>query len=135
MTGELSGGRFGLPDVVRLLREDITASETRVMTQITGIRAELGHDIEGASDAFLAYQSDHLGVHNRRAEDTDRIHKDLASRLDAMTIVEARRAGSLAVILLLIRTVGTHWQALAAIVALVGLLLGRVDISVSGPVP
>lgn len=134
MTSELNGG-LRLPDVVRLLREDISASESRVMGQITGIRAELGQDIEAASGAFLAYQSDHVGVHNRRAEDTDRIHKELETRLAAMTIVEARRAGSLAVVLLLIRTIGTHWQALAAIVALVGLLLGRVDISIAGPVP
>jgi len=135
MSPETNGARLGLADVVRLLREDIGNAKRETAEDVKSSEERVTKQIEAAGHAFLAYQSDHLSVHARRSEDTERFHRDLDKKLDDMTVVEARRAGALAVVLLVIRTIGTHWQAVAALVALVGLLLGRVDISLSGPVP
>lgn len=134
MTIEQNGNSLRLADAVTLLRQDIAQVRTDLGADIRDSEARTKVEIDAARSSFLSYQADHIGVHNRRAEDTDRIHDELAKRLDAMTIVEARRAGALAVTLLVIRTIGTHWQALLALVALVGVLLGKVDIDISGPV-
>lgn len=126
-------GRLGLSDVVRLLRDDIRQAREDIGEDLQQSEARVTKEIDEARGSFLAYQSEHLGVHNRRAEDTDKIHRELTARLDAQEIVEAQRAGRTAVLLLIIRTVGQHWQALAAVVALIGLLLGRVELNVAPP--
>lgn len=126
--------RLGLADVVRLLREDIAESRRELRIDIEKSEERVTQKIGDAQVAFLAYQADHVDVHNRRAEDTNRQMAEMSKKIDAMTIVEAKRAGALAVTLLIIRTVGNHWQALAVLTALLGVLLGKVDIDISGPV-
>ncbi len=130
-----NGSRLALADVVRLLREDIGQSADRNAEDLRDMEDRMNTRFDKADAGFLSYQSGHLDLHGRRKEDTDQVHAELAKRLDAMTIVEARRAGSLAVILLIVRTLGQNWQAIAAITALVGVLLGRIDIAIQPPLP
>jgi hypothetical protein len=130
-----STDRLGLPDVVQLLRADIAQVRADLQEDIKDSEVRVSGKIDDAQSAFLAYQADHVNVHNRRAEDTDRQMAEMSKKIDAMTIVEAKRAGAIAVTLLIIRSVGQHWQALAVLAALVGVLLGKVDIDISGPLP
>ena len=93
----------------------------------------LSSEIVESRSAFLTYQSDHLGVHSRRSEDTDRVHAELAKRLEAMTLIEARRAGMLAVLLVIIRTLGQNWQLIGVLLAALALVFGQVHVSFAGP--
>lgn len=125
-----NGNALRLADVVSLLREDIGNLRTDLAGDIRESEARTKVEIDAAKTSFLSYQADHVSVHNRRKEDTDRIHDELGKRLDAMTVIEARRAGALAVVLLVIRTVGTHWQALIALAVLINAMTGTVHLDV-----
>ncbi len=126
-------GHLGLRDVLDLLREDIRAAGVRFNDELAATEKRITADLEDGRQAFLAYQADHLGTHNRRAADTDALHKELSAKLEAQVVVEARRAGMLAVVLLIVQTLGRNWQALAVIAGLIGLLLGRIDVNFMGP--
>lgn len=129
----LEDGRLGLRDVLDLLREDIRAAGERFNDELSATERRISAAQEKQATAFLAYQADHLGVHNRRAADTDALHKELQAKLETQVVVEARRAGALAVLLLIVQTLGRNWQVLALLVGLIALLLGRIDVNVMGP--
>lgn len=126
--------RLGLRDVLNLLREDIRLAGVRYNDELAATERRISADLESIRQASLTYQANHLEVHNRRAADTDALHKELAAKLQSQVVVEARRAGALAVGLLIIQTIGRNWQAIAVLLGLLGLLLGRIDVNVMGPV-
>lgn len=126
--------RLGLRDVLNLLREDIRLAGERYNDELAATEKRISADLESIRQASLTYQANHLEVHNRRAADTDALHKELAAKLQSQVVVEARRAGALAVGLLIIQTIGRNWQAIAVLLGLLGLLLGRIDVNVMGPV-
>jgi hypothetical protein len=102
-------------------REDLAATEGRVMSAI-----------EDTGKHFAAYREEHGREHIAQRGDSIAAHKRFDTFIAESAIEQARKAGALGVLRFTVDLLGRNWKILATIAAAVLAAAGHVQI-VAGP--
>ena len=104
---------------IDMLREDydgaIQRSETRVVTAITGLRAD-----------FTTWTGTHLALHGLLVEQRDKAHQRYDDFIRAAEIDQARKAGALGILRFALDLLGRNWRLVAIVLAALLALFGNI---------
>ena len=101
------------------VREDLGASEKRVMTAI-----------EDATRTFGGYRDEHGREHVAMRGDSEAAHKRFDAFIASQSVAQARRDGALGVVRFLVELAGANWKAILALGLALYAALGNLEISI-----
>lgn len=120
------------------LKQEMWRMEDGLKEDLQLLRSDIKEDLATQREEFHEYIKDHLDYHLTYRKwiedqfDTAREERgDLFGYVQDASIDEARKQGALGIIILIIRTVGEHWQLIIAVVLFLWAWMGNLKITLT----